>query len=72
MSEVRIPVFGVVCCISHRAGRAELCGHKLSLCSINNFADGQKSAPPVGKYFSWTNQLWISSVFLLKDGTVSS
>jgi hypothetical protein len=64
--EVRIPVFGVVYCISDRAGRVELCGHKLSLCSINNSADKQKSAPPVGKYFSWTKQLWISPGFCKK------
>jgi len=56
-------VFGVVYCISHRAGWVELCGHKLSLCCINNSADKQKSAPPVGKYFSWTKQSWISPAF---------
>jgi hypothetical protein len=56
-------VFGLVYCISHRAGRVELCGHKLSFCRINNSADKQKSSPPVGKYFSWTKQSWISPAF---------
>lgn len=66
-------MFGVVCGISHLAGRVELCGHKLSLCSINNSADKQKSAPPVGKYFSWTKQLWISPGFYKKcDGQFMS